>query len=857
MTRICLPREMPDGLGALTELAVDLRWTWTHAGDALWRMLDADAWDNTKNPWLLLQDVPLTRLEELSRDETFRKELARLERERQEYGARPGYFEDAETHQAPRNVAYFSMEFGLGEALPLYAGGLGILAGDYLKAASDVGVPVIAVGLLYQEGYFRQLIDASGWQQEVYPYNEPTSLPIQPVLAESGGWLHITLHMPGRDLLLRVWRAQVGRVSLYLLDSNDPLNSPVDRGVTGKLYGGGPEMRLMQEIVLGVGGWRLLGALGIEADVCHLNEGHAAFAIVERIRTHMVRHGVDFHEALWATRAGNIFTTHTPVDAGFDRFAPELIDKYFAYFRDYVQQLGVDVGELLALGRRNPSDAREPFNMAYLALRGCARVNGVSALHGAVSRDIFQPLYPRWPMAEVPVGHVTNGVHVPSWDSPWSDRVWTEACGKGRWRGPPREFEEAIGTISDEDLWALCADERRDLVRYARERLARHLGQRGADPDAVTEARTVLDPNALTIGFARRFTEYKRPHLLLKDTARLTRLLTDTERPVQLIIAGKAHPADQWGKRSVQQWMEFVNRPEVRHRAVFLEDYDIALAQELVQGVDLWINTPRRPMEACGTSGMKVLVNGGLNLSELDGWWAEAFAPEVGWTLSDDHPEARDTDDEHEAERLYRTLENDIVPCFYDRDAAGVPRGWIARVRASMARLAPQFSTNRMLAEYADQWYVPAARDYAARCSDQDALAKELRRWHERLAEHWDKLHLGPVETAEGEGGLRFEVPVYLGELSPEDVQVELYAEATGSQPRSESNEGADGAGPVRVTMTPAAPIAGAVQGFVYRGEVSDANARGRAPEDFTARIVPHHPAAHVPGECHLILWQH
>ncbi|HSE11656.1 MAG TPA: alpha-glucan family phosphorylase, partial [Rudaea sp.] len=627
-----LPRTLPERLTALTELALDLRWTWNHALDALWLGIDAELWERTHNPWVVLQNVPQRRLEELCRDDAFAQRLEGAVADCRRYGSEQGWYERQLADDDPAAIAYFSMEFGLSEAFPLYAGGLGVLAGDYLKTASDLGVPLVGIGLLYQEGYFRQTIDAAGRQRETYPDNDPTNLPIQPAIGKDGAWLRVELQLPGRILYLRVWQAIVGRARLYLLDSNDVRNGAVDRGITAKLYGGGSETRLLQEVVLGIGGWSMLEALGIRADVCHLNEGHAALVVLERARRFMHHANTSFWEAWWATRAGNVFTTHTAVAAGFDAFPPSLVYKYS---RNYVTDFDIPVRELLALGRRDPLDDNEPFNMTYLALRGCAQSNAVSRLHGEVSRRLFLDLYPRWPQHEVPVRHVTNGVHVPSWDSAWSDRVWTRACGKERWLGTVERLSEAIESIDDGTLWALAANQRRELVHYARDRLAWQFGQRGESPRHVAEAAQILDPDTLTLGLARRFADYKRPNLLLSDRERLANLLRDPERPVQLIIAGKAHPDDEIGKQLIGAWLEFTRDPQVRNRAVFLEDYDMELAQRLVQGVDVWINTPRRPWEACGTSGMKVLVNGGLNFSELDGWWAEAYRPTYGWAMGD------------------------------------------------------------------------------------------------------------------------------------------------------------------------------------------------------------------------------
>jgi starch phosphorylase len=478
------------------------------------------------------------------------------------------------------------------------------LAGDHLKTASDLGVPIVGVGLLYQQGYFRQMLDAQGRQQEFYPYNDPNSLPISPSTGPGGDRLRIELDLPGRKMALRVWQVKVGRVKLYLLDSNDPLNSPMDRGITGDLYGGGREIRLLQEMLLGIGGWRALVALGIQPAVLHLNEGHAAFATLERVRSFMETHDADFEKALWAIRAGNVFTTHTPVPAGFDEFDSILVSRYF---RNYASTLGISLDRMLALGRKGIDDRDGLFNMTYLALRTSGAVNAVSQLHGRVSQRIFQPLYPRWPETDIPVGYVTNGVHVPSWDSPHADEIWTRSCGKTRWLCMPQTFSEQIEALSDDHLWKFRNSGRQQLVDYVRRRLAFQTSILGADNETIDRVQNVLDPNTLTLGFARRFAAYKRPNLLLQDEERLIRLLTDPVRPIQLVVAGKAHPRDEEGKRMVQRMVRFAHRPEIRNRIVFLADYDMLVAERLVQGVDLWVNTPQRPWEACGTSGMKVL----------------------------------------------------------------------------------------------------------------------------------------------------------------------------------------------------------------------------------------------------------
>lgn len=832
-------RALPPALERLRDLAGDLRWTWSHTADNLWRTIDPASWERSENPWSILQNAPSERLEQLARDDAFLAELGRLDDARKHYLAGHGWFGDHFPNGSPRCVAFFCMEFGLAEALPLYAGGLGVLAGDYLKAASDLGVPAVGVGLLYQEGYFRQAIDETGRQQETFPYNDPTTLPIEPVLTNGGEWLRVSLAFPGRRLHVRVWRARVGRAMLYLLDTNDPLNSPIDRGITSKLYQGSPVARFLQQVVIGVAGWRVLDALGLPVDVCHLNEGHAAFAILERAHACMQRTGLDFWEALWATRAGNVFTTHTPVDAAFDRFNGETVASFAPYFRDYVARLGIDVRDLMALGRQNPADANEPFTPAYLAIRGSGYVNGVSRLHGQVSRRLFHGLFPRWPEREVPVAHVTNGVHVPSWDSPAMDALWENACGKERWRGELEMMTDAVRCISDEQLWAAKAHNRERLVHVVRARLARQLGFRGADAASIERAGHIFDPNTLTLGFARRFAEYKRPNLLLRDADRFERILANAARPVQIVVAGKAYPADWVGAALVREWIQFAARPGVRDRVVFLEDYDITLAEELVRGVDVWLNTPRPPFEACGTSGMKVLANGGLNASTFDGWWAEAYRPDAGWCVGDSREHVGGDADETHAAVLYDLLEHEIIPAFYERDAQGLPLQWLDRMRSSMAELAPRFSANRMVREYVTDIYVPAARLAQRRVCEGGRLGKELHAWHKRLERDWRAIRFGQLEVTESDAGRVMAVPVYLGALEPSDVAVELYADPLGAEPA------------VCLTMDRARDLPGAVHGALYRAEVP----LGRPGSDYTPRVIASHPDARVPLEAGFITW--
>jgi starch phosphorylase len=824
---------------SLVELALDLRWSWNHAADEVWRQLDPELWEFTQNPWVVLQTVSREKLRRVSAEPAFRARVAALVKARRDAVDAPAWFQQDHPDSPLTHVAYFSMEFMLSEALPIYSGGLGNVAGDQLKAASDLGVPVVGVGLLYQQGYFRQEIDTNGAQLALYPYNDPGQLPITPLRQPNGEWLRLEAALPGYSVWLRAWQVQVGRLSLYLLDSNDAANFPAYRGITSELYGGGPELRLKQELLLGIGGWRLLRALGIRPEICHLNEGHAAFAVLERARTFMEETGQPFEVALAATRAGNLFTTHTAVAAGFDRFAPALIEQYLGGYAE--QKLGIPLHDLLALGRQNPTDRSESFNMAYLAVRGSGAVNGVSRLHGRVSRNLFGPLFPRWPEDEVPVGHVTNGVHMPSWDSAEADDLWTEACGKDRWLGTTETLGQEIRNVSEVRLWQLRSASTVSLVRYARERLSRQLAASGAAPDEVETAKHLFDPNALTLGFARRFATYKRPNLLLHDPERLLRLLTNTQRPVQLLVAGKAHPADRAGQALIQEWIQFIRRPEARPHVIFLSDYDMLLTEQLVRGVDVWINTPRRPWEASGTSGMKVLVNGGINLSELDGWWAEAYSPEVGWALGDGVEHGDDPAwDAAEADALYDVLEREVVPEFYSRDESGVPTAWVKRMRESMARLTPRFSANRTVREYTEDHYLPAASAYHARAAGNGAIARRIIDWRHRIERQWGALRFGEVSVETGDGQHVFEVQVYLDELDPEAVRVELYAEGT-----------VDGL-PLPQEMERVRQLVGSSGGYVYRAAVP----AERQPSAYTARLMPHRDGVAVPLEEARILWQ-
>jgi len=844
---------LPPPLDGLRALAYNLHWAWDHEAIALFERLDPDLWEQSgHNPVEMLGAVSQQRLNAAAQDESF---LAGVE----QAGRRAEAYLQSEDTWFRREVgdlavpkpliAYFSMEFGIAECLPIYSGGLGVLSGDHLKSSSDLGLPLTGVGLLYQQGYFRQTLNADGWQQERYPNNDFTRMPLLPERDPQGEPLRVTLDFPGRTVAVQVWRAQVGRVPLFLLDTNIPPNSPGDQDITDQLYGGDMERRLQQEMVLGIGGLRALARLGIQPAVCHMNEGHSAFLVLERIRMLMQAQQVDFRVAREAVAAGDLFTTHTPVPAGFDLFPPDLLAPYFAA---YAEQLGLSFDAFMGLGRIHRQDSGEKFNMAMLALRGAHAVNGVSRLHGRVTRRMVQAGFASFPEDEIPIASVTNGIHTPSFVSPAMERLLDRYLGAG-WQealADPNTWAR-VTDIPDEELWALREAQRQKLLGFARERLQVYLRQRGLGEPEILQAAAALDPHALTIGFARRFATYKRATLLFSDPLRLLRLLNNADRPVQLLMAGKAHPRDEGGKDLIRQIIHFARQDEARRRIVFLEDYDLALARQMVQGVDVWLNTPRRPMEASGTSGMKVLPNGGLNLSVPDGWWAEAYDPEVGWSIGRGEEYADPAEqDRVEANTLYELLENDVVPLFYDRSPEGIPRAWIGKMKNSMRRLCPVYNTNRMVAEYTQRFYIPALQRQEALAADHLARARSLVEWKQRLRAGWPQVQIAQVEAQPPPDEtplhvghrLRVAASIHLGVLSPQDVTVQAFHGPLDADNRIAGGEPAP--------LTWKAAQNGLHQ---YEGEIT-LSASGL--QGFSVRVLPTHPDAALPLELPLITWE-
>jgi glycogen phosphorylase len=774
---------LPEPLKPLWRLAYNLRWAWKHDTIELFMRLDPELWEETNhNPVRMLGMIQQERLEELADDVGFTAHLERATRYLDDYmdDVEGAWFTQTYEQADGAKIAYFSLEFGVTESMTIFAGGLGILAGDHLKSSSDLNVPLVGVGLLYQQGYFQQYLNQAGWQQEAYEYNHFDNLPLTLERDAAGDPLKIEVALPGRAVYAQIWRVQVGRVPLYLLDTNIPENTrPQDRDITDQLYGGDQDLRIKQEILLGVGGYRGVRALGVTPTVYHMNEGHSAFLGVEHIRQLMQDHALSFEQARDAASASLVFTTHTPVPAGHDRFPPHLMQHYFNDFA--TADLSLSWDKFMAMGRENPFDHNEPFCMTVLAIRLSSFTNGVSALHGEVSREMWQGLWPGLPQEEIPISHVTNGVHILSWISRDMKVLYDRYLGPG-WREDPGEASiwERAHDIASDELWRTHERRRERLVSFARQRLRRQLEHRGASPSDIRAAEEVLDPEALTIGFARRFATYKRATLILKDPDRLAQILNNPEQPVQIIFSGKAHPRDNPGKAMIQEIVNLSRQDRFRNRIVFLEDYDMIVARYLLQGCDVWLNNPRRPREASGTSGMKAVANGVLTLSTIDGWWAESYTPEVGWAIGRGEVyDDRDYQDRVEAEALYNLLERDVVPMFYDLTGR-VPRQWVDQMKVSIGALSHFFNTNRMVAEYTERFYMPLVRRSEKLSADAFARAKALAAWRVRLTDAWAQVRVEDVKgdlPSELHVGQPFqaEATVFLGDLKPNEVSVQLY----------------------------------------------------------------------------------
>ncbi|MEV8602901.1 glycosyltransferase family 1 protein [Streptomyces griseoviridis] len=844
---------LPEPLQPLSDLARNLRWSWHAETRDLFQSVDPERWAaSDRDPVRLLGSVPPARLAELAQDRRFLRRLTAAADDLDDY-VRGARWYQAQSAELPAAVAYFSPEFGITAALPQYSGGLGILAGDHLKAASDLGVPLIGVGLLYRHGYFRQTLSRDGWQQEHYPVLDPHELPLTLLEEADGTPARVALALPGgRQLHARIWLAQVGRVPLLMLDSDVEENDVGGRGVTDRLYGGGSEHRLLQEMLLGIGGVRAVRAYcrltgHPRPEVFHTNEGHAGFLGLERI-AELADDGLDFDAALEAVRAGTVFTTHTPVPAGIDRFDRDLVARHFGPDAELPR---IDVGQILRLGRETyPGGEPDLFNMAVMGLRLGQRANGVSLLHGQVSREMFAGLWPGFDAEEVPITSVTNGVHAPTWVAPEVLRLGARQVGAQRTEdaltvGGSQRWD-AVADIPDLDIWELRRTLREQLVTEVRRRLTVSWRQRGAGTAELGWIDGVLDPDVLTIGFARRVPSYKRLTLMLSDPDRLKGLLLHPERPIQIVVAGKAHPADDGGKRLVQELVRFADDPRVRHRIVFLPDYGMGMAQKLYPGCDIWLNNPLRPLEACGTSGMKAALNGCLNLSVLDGWWDEWFQPDFGWAIPTADGAGTDPDrrDAIEAAALYDLLEQRVAPRFYERGRTGLPDRWIEMVRQTLTLLGPKVLAGRMVREYVERLYTPAAHAHRAMTPD---TARALAGWKERVRAAWPGVRVDHVETttatptAELGSTLGLRVRVALAGLGPEDVEVQAVSGRVDPEDRLTD-----------ATATPLKPVGTPdLEGrWLYEGPLA---LDRTGPYGYTVRILPSHPLLASPTELGLV----
>ncbi|MEJ5259061.1 MAG: alpha-glucan family phosphorylase [Anaerohalosphaeraceae bacterium] len=854
---------LPEPLKDLQLITGNMYWSWNYEITDIFRRADYDLWKQCMhNPVRMLGMISQARLEDLARNEGFLYQIQQAKIKLEQTLNAPSWFDKIYGQQPRPLIAYFCAEFGIHESIPIYSGGLGILAGDHLKSASDLGIPLVGVGLLYQKGYFRQYLNTDGWQQEHYIDNDFHTMPLELVRKEGGHPLLVTIQFPGRTVSAQVWKAQVGRTPLYLLDTNVPDNSPQDRAITQALYGGDLETRICQEIILGIGGLKALYAMGLEPTVCHMNEGHAAFLAIERISKLRSLRNMSFEEAFEAAKASNVFTVHTPVAAGSDEFPVELMDKYFGH---YYGKLGINRERFLGLGRIRPQDGSESFKMPVLALRCSAFRNGVSELHGQVSRQIWRNLWPELPVHEVPIGSITNGIHAKTWLSSEMNQLYERYLG-ARWADEivDKSLWQVIDQIPDEEFWRTHQRCKERLIAFARTRLKRQMERRGTFHSELKWADEVLDPEALTIGFARRFATYKRGTLLLREPQRLMKLLTNTQTPVQFIFAGKAHPRDTAGKELIRQIVHFASQnPEIRRRLIFLEDYDMDIARYLVQGVDVWLNNPRRPMEASGTSGMKAAINGVLNMSTLDGWWCEGYVPESGWIIgAGEEYEDLSYQDQVESQAIFNLLEQEVVPLFYMRSKDRLPRQWIRRMKNTIKWCAPRFNTSRMVAEYTRRYYRPAAVKWVELTENGEARVRALSEWKVRTRMAWEDLAILNVSVQSGKDNqyvawngrvpelevgsrLMITADVKLGRLNPSDISVQVYYGHVNSSGIIEDGQIAEmqyeegSLNPDRIAR--------------FKGTI---DCRNSGKQGFCLRIIPRHQDLVEPYEPGMVLWE-
>lgn len=844
---------LPQELKKLEELAYNIYTFWDHQIIDLFRRLDVDLWEKTyHNPVLMLGTIKQEKLESTARDEAYLAFLNRVYEKYQSHMSEKTWFEKhyaSDKEVSTSVIAYFSAEFGLTECMPLYSGGLGVLAGDHLKSASELGLPMVAVGLCYQRGYFQQYLNNDGWQQETYPVNDFHNLPLAVMKDDNGNPIIIEVDMPGRVVKARIWRTQVGRIPLYLLDTNIPENSSKDQDLTDYLYGGDLETRIQQEILLGIGGTRALKALGINPTINHINEGHSAFLLLEKIRVYMKEQGLSFKEAMELSKTSNVFTTHTPVPAGIDIFPIVLMDKYFG---KYYSDLGVSRDEFFAMGRKNPYDRFEDFNMAVFAIKNSAFTNGVSRLHGEVSRKMFQDIWPELPIEEIPITSVTNGTFALAWTSRDMVEIFNRYLGENWTHNISRQDTWLrVDSIPSEELWNTHERRRERLVAFTRRKLKEQLVRRGAPKSEIDEADEVLDPKALTVGFARRFATYKRANLLFSDLDRLDKIVNNKDRPVQFIFAGKAHPHDNKGKELIRKIIQVAKMEQFRRKIVLVENYDINVARYLVQGVDVWLNNPLRPEEASGTSGMKVCFNGGLNCSILDGWWDEAFTPGMGWAIgSGEVYDDINYQNEVESGAIYELFEKEIAPTFYDRTVVGLPKKWVDMVKYNMKVVCPFFNTNRMVQEYTDLLYATLIKRKRACKEDNFKKIKELAAWKEKVYRHWANVRVNSVGSSLEDSKnivsvghtIKVEVEVSLGELCENDVAVQMYYGSL--DPHRNINNGEV------IRLDFAEKLNDTVYKFIGSMPAHRSGLHG-----FAARVVPHHPLLINPFEMRLVTW--